>query len=294
MIQKTISSQSLTTAPNLNIEYYDDDIIILDNVKDLSIPFKSRFDMNIVTFVIEGKSQIHIDGHLTQLTKNQLLICPPNRILSDLMVSPDFVFKTYFFTNRILQNLLHEKIGIWNEMMYINRMYVTTLDPKTILILSHIYDLLNLCEEAKEGTVYHSEIKISLLRSAFLKICSLLKTETPPEQPRMSKQSDIIFHRFLKLLDSSSNKHKSVMSYANELCVSPKYLSVICKNNSGKTANEWITDHVLEDIRYHLKHTDLSIKQICERVGFANTSFFGKYVKQHFGMTPAQLRRAAT
>ena len=78
--------------------------------------------------------------------------------------------------------------------------------------------------------------------------------------------------------------------YADELCVSAKYLSTVCKKKSGKGANDWIREHVLEDIRYNLKHTDLSIKQICDKLGFPNPSFFGKYVKEHFGMPPAQFR----
>ena len=78
--------------------------------------------------------------------------------------------------------------------------------------------------------------------------------------------------------------------YADKLCVSSKHLSTVCKNKSGKAANEWIREHVLEDIRYNLKQTDLSIKQICDKLGFPDPSFFGKYVKEHFGMTPTQFR----
>ncbi len=87
-------------------------------------------------------------------------------------------------------------------------------------------------------------------------------------------------------------KRQKVESYAKELCISPKYLTAVCKKNSGKTANEWITEHVLEDIRYYLKQTDLSLKQICDRLGFPNQSFFGKYVKDHFGMTPMEFRNS--
>ena len=31
--------------------------------------------------------------------------------------------------------------------------------------------------------------------------------------------------------------------------------------------------------------------QVCDRLGFPNTSFFGKYVREHFGVTPIQLRQ---
>jgi AraC-like DNA-binding protein len=41
-----------------------------------------------------------------------------------------------------------------------------------------------------------------------------------------------------------------------------------------------------------LKQTDLSVKQICDRLGFPNPSFFGKYVREHFGMTPLAIRNS--
>ena len=87
-------------------------------------------------------------------------------------------------------------------------------------------------------------------------------------------------------------KYRSVESYANELCISPKYLTSICKSYSGKTASDWIREQVLEDIRYYLKKTDLSIKQVSAKVGFSNASFFGKYVKEHLGMTPNEFRNS--
>ena len=107
-----------------------------------------------------------------------------------------------------------------------------------------------------------------------------------------AKSSNSHFQRFLNLLHSSEVKHRTVESYANELCISPKHLSVICKKQSGKTANEWITEQVTEDIRYYLCQTDYSIKQICGLLGFPNPSFFGKYVKDHFGMTPIEFRNS--
>jgi len=50
-------------------------------------------------------------------------------------------------------------------------------------------------------------------------------------------------------------------------------------------------DRILEDIRYELKHTDSNMKQICDKLGFPNPSYFGKYVKEHMGMTPLQYRK---
>ena len=76
------------------------------------------------------------------------------------------------------------------------------------------------------------------------------------------------------------------------MCISPKYLSAICKRNSGKSANKWITEKLTGDVRYYLHQTDLSIKQICDLLGFSSQSLFCKYVKEHIGMTPMEFRNS--
>nr|WP_314996334.1 helix-turn-helix domain-containing protein [uncultured Prevotella sp.] len=44
-------------------------------------------------------------------------------------------------------------------------------------------------------------------------------------------------------------------------------------------------------ITNYLRTTDLSVKEISHRLGFPNTSFFGKYVKDHLGCSPLEYRR---
>ncbi len=42
-----------------------------------------------------------------------------------------------------------------------------------------------------------------------------------------------------------------------------------------------------------LQTTNLSIREICEACGFANTAYFYKMCKEHTGLSPAQLRQDA-
>ena len=153
--------------------------------------------------------------------------------------------------------------------------------------------MLGLCLRSKVILPYKKDIVRSLLNAAFLALCCRMKQIVGQEGLSVKPVADSLFQRFLHQLSSSEVKHRPVESFANELCVSPKYLSVVCKKNSGKTANEWITEYVMEDIRYYLKQTDLGAKQICDILGFPNPSFFGKYVKEHFGLTPMQMRNNA-
>ena len=278
---------------DITLSYTDEDIVMIDNVKFMANPNPVRLKVNIVAFCIKGKIQAVINGQVTQFGQNQLLICPPNTTISDFLLSPDFDFKAILVSNSMLQSFLHEKMSLWTEVLYIHKMHVITLDEEDIRTFMHFYDLLSNIFTIKKQVEYKPEVVQSFLRGAFLHLCGLLKAVKQSEAIIQSSvsQSGALFQRFLDFLGKSTVKRRPVEYYAGELCITPKYLSMICKKHSGKTANEWIREHTLEDIRYYLKQTDLTMTQIADRLGFPNPSFFGKYVKEHFGMTPAQFRQ---
>ena len=76
------------------------------------------------------------------------------------------------------------------------------------------------------------------------------------------------------------------------MCVSPKYLTNVCRKHSDYTASELIALSVVSRIKYLLLYSDLSIKEVANEMGFDNLSFFGKYVKKHLGLSPNHYRKA--
>ena len=263
--------------------------MVVDSIQQFAEVNTAHVAMNAIVICTNGKVQAQMNGIQMELHKNQVAIVPKDVTVTDVMISPDFDLKAMFLTNRILQSFLREKMNVWNDMMYIHRQHIVTMDEDEILFYTHFYDMLTLAIERGKENPYHTEIIQALLRSAILGLCGAMKWMLSANNHE-TRTTGSHFQRFLDLLHSSERKRHTVESYASELCISPKYLTAVCKKNSGKTANEWITEQVLEDIRYYLRQTDLSIKQICDRLGFPNPSFFGKYVKDHFGMTPIQLR----
>ena len=286
-----VTFQTLADNEDVQIGYSDNDIVVVDSIQQFEEINTAHVAMNAVVICTNGKVQAQMNGIQMELHKNQVAIVPKNVTVTDVMISPDFNLKALFLTNRILQSFLREKMNIWNDMMYIHRQHIVAMDEDEILFYTHFYDMLTLAIERCKENPYHTEIIQALLRSAILGLCGAMKWMLSANNHE-THMTDGHFQRFLDLLHSTDVKHRTVEAYANDLCISPKYLTAICKKNSGKTANEWITEHVLEDIRYYLKQTDLSIKQICDRLGFPNPSFFGKYVKDHFGMTPLNFRNS--
>ena len=85
-------------------------------------------------------------------------------------------------------------------------------------------------------------------------------------------------------------QERSISFYAEKLCLTPKDLSSIIKQATGKLAGEWIDACVVLEAKMLLKCSEKSIQQIAEELNFANQSFFGKYFKHHTGMSPSKYK----
>jgi AraC-like DNA-binding protein len=104
----------------------------------------------------------------------------------------------------------------------------------------------------------------------------------------------MVFNQFLSLLSHETQKRRQVAYYAERLFISPKYLSKVCRNVSGKSPLRWITDSVMEDSYALLRNTDLTVKEISNRMGFPNSSFFCQYFREQAGITLIEYRNKIT
>ena len=73
--------------------------------------------------------------------------------------------------------------------------------------------------------------------------------------------------------------------------MTPKHLSEVVKQVSGKTAGQWITTMVMIEIKTLLKQSSLTIKEIAQEMNFPNQSFLGKYFKNVEGVSPSDFRK---
>lgn len=274
---------------DVNLRYLDEDLVIIDNVKVLSEPDVARLKMNAVAFCGAGKATFDLNGKRVLFQKGDVFICSPNVALCNFMVSPDFQFHIIFVSTRMMQAVLRDKIHLWNELIYLRRVYVVKAGPTMLRYMMLFGELMNVVL-TEESISYRNEVLISLLRATFLGMAGIVQQNDMLIRTQRRNRAQTVFQDFLVMLDKTPLHSRSVGYYADELCVTPKYLSMVCKTNSGRTAGDWIAERVSEDIRYYLEQTDYSIKEICDILRFPNTSYFGKYVKSAFGLTPGKMR----
>lgn len=75
---------------------------------------------------------------------------------------------------------------------------------------------------------------------------------------------------------------------------SPEYLCRVFKKHLNKTPTEFINDIRIANAKLALEYTNRSILQICEEVGFDNTSHFYHLFKKDTGLSPKAFRELSS
>lgn len=104
-------------------------------------------------------------------------------------------------------------------------------------------------------------------------------------------RKDEIFKLFMDEVKQHFIEERSVGFYARQLCVTPKYLSTVIHEVTGRYATDFITTFVINECKALLHTEGIPIKEVCIRMNFPNQSFFAKYFKQHTGMTPKEYKQ---
>lgn len=103
-------------------------------------------------------------------------------------------------------------------------------------------------------------------------------------------RGQLIFQRFMDALGRKEPLPRSVKAYAEAVCVSPNYLSAMVKQQSGRSVMDWLNAHAILRAQVLLRHTDLSIYEVADRLDFQSATFFSRFFKRETGTTPKEYR----
>jgi AraC-like DNA-binding protein len=105
------------------------------------------------------------------------------------------------------------------------------------------------------------------------------------------RRADGILKEFSELLVLHIKTETSVGFYAEKLCISKQYLSLIVKEKLHVTIGTVMASMRIEVAARMLRDPDLTIQQVAEKMSFSDQSSFGKFFKKHTGLSPLKYRQ---
>ena len=268
----------------------DNDLMLSDCINKAPMPKDPRkMTFILIGLCTKGQLRYRIDGKEQVITEGDILIVSEHQVIDGYNPSPTM-----------------EGLCIMMSVNFFHEIIKSVHDVSSLFVFARTQPVLKLkqreCDVFKEffyvikkkindtNNFFRKDLIRTLLLAMFYDVGNIIyrvrnfgKVQVPSEK---------LFTRFLRLVQTNCKRERRVSWYAQQLCISPKYLSLVVKRISGRTALEWIENYVTMELRVALKNSTRSIKEIAEDMNFPNQSFLGKYFKEHVGMTPSEYRKS--
>ena len=252
----------------LEIYVLGDDFKYYENLKYLPLTsYPSNIQSALIVYSLRGTAKISVHEDVHWIQPDELIILLPGQFVSFSEPSEDFLTVTMVISSSMFGDALSG---------------VPRFSP-------HFY-LGMIKDKVMSTDAYRRELIIHLLRYLYLELFNAYEKESMLVNTRKDTRKEELANKFFSLIMKHFKENKDVAFYADKLCITSKYLTMVIKETSGKSAKDWIVEYIILEIKALLKNTSLNIQEIAIRTNFANQSSLGRFFRKHTGMSLSQYR----
>ncbi len=243
----------------------------------------------VFLLVLEGEAEVKVNNHSRKVGQGDLLLFKPLMHIAAYVPSSDYralllLVDSHYFIRLMESTRFH---GMRNRLFEFAAVPVLHLSAGQETELQLFWRLLRvLCPEPNDNI--RSTIDY-LLEFFLIRLSAFMKQAVASAEVRITHR-DKIFQDFLQLLSLNYEQEHTVLFYAEQVGVTPAYLSRIVREMLGKTVHDLIAERLYVAACRLLASTDLTVAEIAERLNFADQSAFGKFFKKYALVSPLKYR----
>lgn len=253
-----------------------------------------RIDAVVLWLCTEGSSVLTLNLEDHQVQKGSFIVLPPKSIAEMemqssnsyggyvIIIDPNFLGEADLNMKKIISTLVNTP----------PRRGVIQLNEAACKQMINLFELAIATISNASDTPFGEDVIRTMLSLFIYQSCDLIAAEMQTSQlsSATSTRTDEYFRRFIKELSEHYLERQNVTFYADRLCISSRYLTTIVRRVSGLSVTDWMNRYIITEAKYLLKYSDMSIQEIAYKLNFPNQSFFGKYFKQHTGVSPSRYK----
>lgn len=273
-------------------ESYQADILVADlNSQDVFLNDPVRVNALQVLLVLEGSIDLSIDYVLFQASTNTVVIIMPTHITKVMKYSPNFKGRLMAVSCAFLeQSMMPNHSSSMIQYMKIRKNPTILLQESEIKTLDEC--MLRLRQTILQTSHHLQRLLIqNTLMGFFIEMGNIFSERKEYNTPPSLTRKEELFESFLRILYMYCKEQHVVSFYAEQLYITPQYLSLILKELTGRSANKWIDEALMQEAKILLKAPQATVQQVADALHFSDQSTFGKFFKKHAGMSPMEYRK---
>ena len=286
--------------PSLRTDELADDFAIAKQRFDGEIGLfqhPCRFDGYLAVFCLEGEFAVDLNLQTFIVRKNTMFVYEPGNIVRFYIPENSAVRSALFHVSVASMDFIHEVHRDISHRFSVSRAMHS--DPCLSFTEEEAGTVIQYCELTESlinsGVPGIKDALHSLASSAIFYFASFWDRKRQAAAASASSihsaRAQETVDRFISLVTEHHLKEHYLAFYARELDITPKYLSKLVREVTGRSAPEWIDSFLVLEAKNMLKYSDMAIKEIVFRLHFPDQSSFYKFFKLHTGMIPSEYRK---
>lgn len=271
-------------------EFLEGAVLMLDQLAGAPFPTEPRrMSFVLIAMCTRGQVKYKMDTQELAVGPGDLIVVSERHVIDGYMASPDMEGLCMMISVPFVNEIIHDVSDTSAMYLFTQNHPVIALSERDQKVFSEYFYVIRR-KISETGNHFRRNLVRALMLAMFYDLSNVVY-QSRQHAAQSPARPNIIFTQFLKLVETHCKRERRVSWYAQQMCITPKYLSEMVKQASLRTPNDWIDNYVIRELSVQLKNSNKSIKAIAEELNFPNQSFLGKYFKEHVGMSPSDYRR---
>ena len=275
-----------------NLKVINNIYLLCDNSKPY--PLTS----NYIILVMQGAADITYNNTNYHLTQHMLLFGNFTNTIEIVNTSPEWQCVIIINTNPQVDEVIYSCLQIekdWHKkLLFIHSHPVLTISDQVLANMQMIFQMF--MAHSDSDNIYHQRIQYLLGQSVLFELFAWIDKEMqqhPSQRLEIDQSTDRkqqLMLEFMRLLQENKGTERRVSWYAEQMCITVKYLQAICRSTANASPIEIINQLAINEIKSLLSNTNMTIKEIAMHMQFSSASSFCKYFHRLTGMSALSYR----
>ena len=248
------------------------------------------YDCVVHLICTDGTGSFRYNDRIFTISENDLAVIAHPRLVTEVRFNDDFRCEYIAASQKLIHNILPaNNYAIQGRVSLFENPIITVSNLDATRFRADVANIKNRIDNTDHR--FYQELMGSLLQTMIYDLFDFhAKTN---ENILTTDRVGYITAQFFTLIEGGRPKtHREVAHYADQLNVTPKYLSDTIKRVTGTTVSTHINVAAKAIALSYLKDSTLSVSQIADEMNFSSLNYFSRFCVKNIGMSPTKFRTA--
>lgn len=262
------------------------EVAVIRNVHGFPVYDRDIISPYLMLFICHsGSSRALYDMQEVVFRPNEVAMILPNHIIRPIDSSPDYSITI------IMHSFAFEQDMTQRRMMHDRNKFHKTpacrLTDEEMAQYMKAVELLEIISNTSASRFPHRHEMLLSQTDIMAEMLDACRREMDEKILKKDNQYTV-FNEFCNLLAMNYRQQHEVAFYAEKAHLTTRHFSVIIKDVVGISASDYIEQYLVTQAKNLLSsRPDLSVQQVSDHLGYADSPSFCRFFKRHTALTPS-------